>query len=181
MHGSPGMLAMTRTGTSMLLLALLWGSGCAANIGESCDSESDCESGAGCVPPGSPRVCGICSSDERTCEADEDCAEGSHCAEYEPICPTCSGLLPTWCVADCSAGGCGDDARCDAGTGRCLPLQCTSGEFPYECPSNFRCADGGDEHGCVRLSCDRDRDCDHGACVNGACWDGEGTCMGPVP
>jgi len=128
-------------------------------------------------------VCGVCSNEPRSCESDTDCAAGSHCEEYTPLCPSCSGALPTQCVLDCSAGSCADDERCDLDVGRCVPLQCTSGEFPYACPSNFRCSgDGsGDRHGCERLSCDRDRDCDHGACVNGACWDGEGTCMGPVP
>lgn len=172
------MAGMTRTGTWLLALALL---GCAAEIGDACDSESDCESGTSCVPPGSPRVCGICSPDDRACASDTDCAAGSHCEEYEPICSTCSGALPTQCVVDCTVGSCAEDSRCDGG--RCVPLHCTSGEFPYECPSNFRCASdgGGDAHGCVRLDCDRDRNCDHGACVSGLCWDGEGTCMGPVP
>jgi hypothetical protein len=44
------------------------------------------------------------------------------------------------------------------------------------CPENTRCKPGTGNHGCSRLSCQHDTECDCGACVKGYCAAGPGTC-----
>jgi hypothetical protein len=57
--------------------------------------------------------------------------------------------------------------------GKCQPKTCT----PTSCPTNFTCPSDGS--GCVRTTCTTDSQC-AGACVNGTCWSGPGTCR-PIP
>jgi hypothetical protein len=139
----------------------------------SCRTALDCTAQQRCLPPGDFAGCGPCQQVEEACATDTDCAPGDVCqplpcaCQGESICqPGCAG------DADCKeAEMCGDDGRCQA-------LPC--GKGPASCPPNFACtpsAEGGPR--CARKSCEDDRACDEGYCVEGDCHTEPGTCVVP--
>lgn len=151
----------------------------------SCRSTAACADGNPCVPPGTPRACGICFPAERNCADHADCPEGSVCSLEEQPC-SCDGPS-SFCVARCTDTSCPEGESCGA-DGLCAAIDCNTGL--YECPLNMRChARCGacdevpplDAHSCWRMNCAFDTDCDCGACVDGLCQSGPGACTPPVP
>ncbi|WP_157069760.1 hypothetical protein [Sandaracinus amylolyticus] len=147
-----------------------------------CTSSVACE-GFPCVPPGTPRACGICRPAEHQCEVDGDCGPGSFCVERAASC-LCDGATQRVCEIDCrtaESDPCAAGERCGS-DGRCRVLSC---EGEWTCGVNQRCTPGADAptdaHGCSRVACDTALDCDCGACIDGLCYDGPGTCEPPVP
>ncbi len=141
-----------------------------------CTSDDQCVSFGACYPPGTG-CCPVEMIAPRTCENDTDCADGEVCEEYVPS-GACVTGVGTQCVADCRMGGrdC-TEATCDD-MGHCVPLACPG---DWTCPENHDCAAGSagaDVHGCVVRGCGGPADCDCGACVNGFCVSGPGTCQG---
>lgn len=146
-----------------------------------CRGSSECESGESCVPPGAPPVCAICQPVPSECDGDADCGAGEVCVAVSLPC-SCEPVLATLCLAACTEGSCPEGERCE--DGHCRPIHCSEG---YACPANTRCetehppVGESDAHGCWRLPCASDADCDCGACVNGLCYDGPGFCRPPAP
>lgn len=127
-----------------------------------CRGDTECECGS-CVIGD---ICGGlgCAS---LCATDTDCDGG--------ICT--GGCCPT-CIPPCPTTPCGPDATCNTATGRCDPVSCSAG---YACPVNTRCTPTAPGHGCVRLTCVSDADCDCGTCAEGRCWERPGWCCPPLP
>ena len=132
---------------------------------DACRSDSDCECGD-CVVGG---ICGGAGC-AAMCGSDSDCKVG-----------WCSGGCCPYCVPPCPKMPCGAGTTCNTATGRCDPDSCDAG---YECPTNTRCmpgATGADGHGCLRLTCADDADCECGTCAEGRCWTRPGQCCPPLP
>ncbi len=164
--------------TCLALSLVLVAAGCAADGG--CRSQSECGSAQACVPPGVPYACGIPCMQERACESAADCEDGQVCAEYVGSC-CFAGELSSRCLPPCTDGSCAAGERCDGASGLCVTIACDNG---YACAEHTSCAPGAagaDAHGCVRDACSGDGECDGGACVDGLCYEGPGTCEGPVP
>lgn len=138
---------------------------------EGCHNSNDCPNGQMCFGPGESIGCGMCYEPENTCETSETCGEGQVCGLSEAAC-LCSG--PTYvCMERCTADSCGDGKFCsDAGT--CEYTQCATGD--YKCPAYTTCTPGAAQNGCVRWSCDTDKQCDGGFCVNNQCYESLGFC-----
>jgi hypothetical protein len=134
-----------------------------------CHSDSECQqSFMMCFAPDQV-ICG--GMPLHDCDQDADCAD----AGADQICLTgsCSSsqCVPK-CVDDQSCPSTPPGlSTCDASTGHCVSKPCTSSS----CPQNFSCNAGA---GCVRKTCAADGDC-AGACVNGSCYSGPGTCSSP--
>ena len=133
-----------------------------------CGSDGTCPGGGLlCVQPGDSLGCGVCNPAPGSCTSDGQCAP-SIC---EPIECSCSAARA--CVPGCaSTADCREGQSCDLSSHRCLPSDCSSAP----CPDNFICADGM----CARASCTTDTEC-AGFCVDGKCFDGQGTCQAPPP
>ncbi len=141
-----------------------------------CTDDTACDSIGACYPPGTS-CCPVNMMAPRDCESDTDCADGEVCEEYIPT-AACTGGIGSECRPDCRMGGrdC-TDGTCDD-TGHCVPLACPD---DWTCDENSDCdsaAAGADMHGCVIRSCSSASECDCGACVNGTCVSGPGTCQG---
>jgi hypothetical protein len=141
-----------------------------------CTSDDVCESANVCYPPGTG-CCPVGMIAPRACENDTDCADGEVCEEYIPT-TACTSGIGSECLLDCRMGGrdC-TDGTCDE-AGHCVPLACPD---DWTCDENHDCdstAAGADLHGCVRRACGTATECDCGACVNGRCVSGPGTCGG---
>lgn len=155
------------------LLAVVVGCG-GGGLGDGeCRDARDCEEGQSCSTPGrTSNLCGIGPQD--LCR--DGCGADQYCRYFEEGCGEYS------CVDRCDDdGACGADEACDPATRECVPRACDDG---YTCPEGTRCAGSGDAHGCVRATCDGDRDCDDGLyCVVGACFPEPGSCGSdePVP
>jgi hypothetical protein len=159
-----------------------------------CRSGADCVGGAYCEAPGGPYLTGYAlgpqCTDDSGCHSDSGvsaCTGSATCVcqstVYSPR-PQSGTQAQGFCMAACAK-----DADCAAvplaplygdGTGfvcsagHCIPTACTA---PSDCPAEFDCA----ANQCVRRSCAADTDCTpSGACVNGACRTGAGTCQ-PLP
>ncbi len=147
-----------------------------------CRSTGDCASSESCVPPGVPRACGICAPVPLECDGAADCGEGEVCVRENVPC-SCEPVLGALCRPACTTDSCAEGERCGS-DGACEPIACDEG---WVCPDNTRCsAETGpalavDAHGCFRIACASDIDCDCGACIDGLCYDGPGTCQPPVP
>jgi len=146
-----------------------------------CRESSDCGSGESCVVPGDTLDCeATCFEPFYECMTSADCAEGNVCVEVPEACP-CAG--PSYlCQPACTTDSCDEGSVCTDG-GTCEAVPCGD---EYMCPSNMRCAEPFgpheiDEHGCVRLACASDADCDCGACIEAWCRSGPGVCSAPPP
>lgn len=147
----------------------------------SCRSTSECTGGAACVPAGTPPGCGICQPATRECESRFACDPGYVCVEELARC-ACDGEPSSFCRPVCAEGSCPEGERC---ADVCEPIPC---DEAYACPANTFCAGPDadppgpvDAHGCARLGCESDADCDCGACVEGLCQSGPGYCQPPAP
>jgi len=143
---------------------------------EPCRSDVDCESPQTfeyCLMPGSCAPSGVdAGTPTPECTTDQECPDG--------VCnhgtSTCGGEYG-YCVDACTDGACPDGSFC-ATDGHCRPLPCEQG---FACPVNTRCEPGSTPgHGCLRLNCSTDDECDCGACLNSVCRDGLGRCSGPA-
>lgn len=144
--------------------------------------------------------CGACMSFPYECEDDASCGDGQICVDAESGSCVCDP--GSMCQPSCVTAGCAADERC-GDNGRCAPRPCTDG---YACPEDYECdptADSRDKHGCaplhcrdgrfaclsnldcnieagghgcVRRACERDADCDCGACVDKLCRDRPAIC-----
>lgn len=101
------------------------------------------------------------------------CAEGFACASDMVCGPAGAGADIHDCrPRPCDAGfTCGEGTTCAMGSAGadehgCAPIHCMDG---FTCPVNTTCTTDPDGHGCQRLSCEVDTDCDCGACVGGVC------------
>jgi hypothetical protein len=147
-----------------------------------CRTSAECPDGEPCLPPGTPGGCGICVTVPPECADSPDCGPGAVCVP-EPVECSCDGELVSFCRPACSAGSCDEGERC-GDDGVCAPILCSDG---YACPANTRCDLTSappvrlDAHGCWRLPCMVDAECDCGACVGWECHDGPGVCQPPVP
>jgi len=162
--------------------------------GGNCRNGTDCGSGAYCKAPGGPYLTGYALGvpciDDTGCQSDSGvvCNGSATCVcqstQYSPRPQSGTqgqgGFCMPACVrdADCAAVplaplyGDGTGFACSAG--HCVPTRCSA---PTDCPAEFDCA----ANQCVRRSCTIDTDCTpSGACVNGACRTGGGTCQ-PLP
>lgn len=138
-----------------------------------CGVDSSCPSSATCAPPGTPYSCGICSPQPGTCTVDQDCVAFPVVHICEPI--GCSCTAQRECVPGCGPSSpCAEGTTCNASTGRCQAIPCAT---DANCPSTFGCSSGV----CVRKACTSDLQCGDGFCVNGGCYEGQGTCRYPVP
>lgn len=145
--------------------------GCA--MPECCNDDTDC-SNASCVPPGVSPGCGACYPDETPCMRDSDCLNSG--TGTDMICDVhpCSCFGGLSCLKGCSsADECAEGEAC-ADDHRCVPTRC---DRPADCPAHFNCRSGQ----CQRVPCMDDSGCEGGFCVSGACYDGMGVCMLPVP
>lgn len=124
-----------------------------------------------CVPPGTPRGCGVCSTDVGDCLSDAECKpQGATRICVEVTC-TCERAMH--CVGGCTSdASCTEGQTCNTSTGRCAATACTR---DANCPAEFRCG----ATGCVRKTCTSDGDCG-GYCVGGSCYPKAGECQGPV-
>ena len=113
---------------------------------------------------------------DRQCETDTECGTGMVCVEYVDSCCELSGEASSRCQAACSAGSCAEGEACDT-SGHCQLVHCNDG---YACPTNTRCDANAEGHGCVRLDCAVDGDCDCGYCAGGVCRDALGACTPPA-
>jgi hypothetical protein len=159
---------------AVLDLAVTCGKSC-------CKSNQDCSPTIQyeCLPPTEFAGCGEVAGGVM-CFSDSDCATDagtdSSLTYFGPVCddPTLYHLCGTFSGKAC-IGGCSKDSDCVGGricdaTKHCVFPPCTSNG---DCPANFVC--GGTR--CQRKSCVKDGDCGGGVCVNGACYDGPGSCM----
>jgi hypothetical protein len=135
-----------------------------------CGSDGSCPGGGlACVPPGDSLGCGPCDPMPGSCTGDGECGGGTIC---EPIACSCSDQRA--CVPGCTGDAdCGEGQSCDLGDHRCGPADCSENA---PCPTEFICADGL----CARASCTTDDECP-GFCVDGKCFDAQGTCQSPPP
>ncbi len=151
----------------------------ACGDGSPCRDSGDCRGDLECSGPSEPQVCGI--SAMQACSSDVDCGDSERChAVYDPCSPDGLGSA---CRPPCAPGECGDELRC-SDEGACEPIPCDEG---YACESYQACdpSAAGDDppiwalaHGCVSISCSSDDACPSGgACVNGVCQSGPGTCV----
>jgi len=140
-----------------------------------CTDHAACATFGSCYAPGTS-CCPVGMVAPRDCESDAGCSDGDVCEEYLASGP-CTGGLGSRCVPDCRIEDMCVDATCDA-LGHCIPLECPR---EFECAVNQDCSPGNaaaDANGCVVRSCTTGSECDCGACVNGSCQDGPGTCQG---
>lgn len=154
-------------------------SGCAPpEPAGSCRSDADCTASfLQCYAPGEPVGCGICMEPQQLCATESDCHDGDVCVVYTPPC-SCGGDASE-CRPRCTASSCATDETCNDVTGLCQPTSCSAG---YGCPAHTVCVTkGGDAHGCERVTCASDADCGCGACVEGHCYEGLGSCSAPPP
>ena len=136
-----------------------------------CHSDQDCTSPSYlCLAPGAFPGCGACYAGDG-CQVDADCGS----AGSTQICevPGCTCDSEKACI-----GGCAEDSSCGLGRvcgedHRCRPKPCL---IDTDCPQFFGCDGDG---ACSRTGCDADEECPGGACVNGGCYDGAGTCTSP--
>ena len=126
-----------------------------------------------CLMPGSCAPSGVdAGAPSPECTADEACP-GQVCRHGFS---TCAGEYGV-CVPVCTDDSCAYGSYCEV-DGHCRPLPCDQG---FVCPANMRCEpESGAAHGCVRLACTADGDCDCGPCLEGLCRDGFGRCSGPA-
>lgn len=127
------------------------------------------------------QVCGIPARE--LCSEDGDCDGSTRChAIADPCSPDGVG---SECRAPCSEGGCGEGFRCGA-NGACEVIPCDEGTI---CADHEQCdasvAASGPVHarasGCVAIPCSEDGECPAGgACVNGRCQSGPGSCVEPT-
>lgn len=137
----------------------------------SCRTETDCENGQICVPPGQSAGCGMCYQPENTCTTSKDCTNGTVCALDESPCQ-CNG--PTYvCMPACTADSCPAGQAC-TGDGTCQYLSCATGA--YTCEPYTTCTSGAPHNGCQRWTCETDNDCSGGRCVEGQCYEDFGYC-----
>lgn len=146
-----------------------------------CRSASECSGGFPCVPVGTPPGCGICLPTVRECEGRFSCEPGYVCVE-EPTPCGCEPELSSFCRPVCSEDGCLEGERCGD---VCEPIPCSEG---FGCPPNTYCpgpdedpAGPVDAHGCARIGCAIDADCECGVCIDGLCQSGPGICQPPAP
>jgi hypothetical protein len=148
---------------------------------------------------------GTGSSDPTECTSDDDCPPDGICVTTFSGCPQCPHRAcqypPPLCIEEpdscgttavCQADGtcaplscddgyaCGDGSRCAVGSARadghgCELIPCDDG---WMCEENTRCTAPTEpaSHGCIKLECQSDTDCDCGYCVNGACRSSLGMC-----
>jgi len=166
----------TRWGIALAAVAAaaLASAGCRLAPGD-CRDERDCASSESCVPPFSPAGCGACFTAMLPCSDDAECdavAAGLIC---EPVFCACDAA-ELGCTPGCTRDDqCIEGSRCGA-SGRCEALPCTA---VADCPAQFDCSAAGS---CARRACSGDSGCaGAGYCVGGLCYDGPGTCEGPVP
>lgn len=148
---------------------------------ELCTSASECPGAVPCVPAGSLAHCGVCIEPVYDCMVDRDCDSGEVCATSTPDCACGPSYV---CQPRCTEGSCDEGFACNS-AGVCQPVSCHDG---FGCPSNTRCFDGGpgrpgfvDQHGCQRVSCVDDLECDCGTCIDGWCHSGPGVCQVLAP
>ena len=168
-----------------------------------CRSERDCTSpdGEACLAPimvsALGGLCGV------PCQVDDACNSNLECPNETPVCLPFLGNcchagdpVSQRCEATCvDSSLCGAGRRCSDSQWGCEPIPCDDG---FTCPvhttcrpeimatqprcATYQCRAGELEHGCARDTCIGDSDCQPaGRCVNGACFEAFGTCMGPVP
>ena len=162
--------------------------------GGGCRSDNQCGDNhycRGAVLPDNP-VCGIPCRGEKTCAQDGDCESGA-CLEFVGNCCRDGDETSTSCQPPCTIdSACGKDRRCTADQRACEAIPCDDG---FTCPAETRCDRGSAasqarlvdplfspvryhelDHGCVRITCATDGDCDAGVCVSGLCQEVAGIC-----
>ncbi|MBI5501988.1 MAG: hypothetical protein HY907_17220 [Deltaproteobacteria bacterium] len=164
---------------ALLLAVSLAIPGCPGDEGDACRADTECGSGLFCAGPDDPPVCGIPPREE--CAVDADCAPGGEVCHA--IGDGCSpDGLGSECGPPCTATSCAPGLRCGSG-GACEPVPCDEG---FACPSHLRCdpvaahaggAMSARTQGCAVIPCTGDTACPAGgACVDGGCQSGPGTC-----
>jgi hypothetical protein len=165
---------------SLLLLGVTFASTACGSEGSECHVSEDCSGALECAGPSEPQVCGIPANEQ--CTADADCGADDRChAIADPCSPDGVG---SECRPQCSEGGCGEGFRC-AASSACEAIPC---DEDFAC-AGFEICDPSvaktgpvhaRAHGCVASICSDDSECpSDGACVNGVCQEGPGTCVEP--
>ena len=153
---------------------------CAGAESSECRSSAECREGLECAGPSSPQVCGIPPNEQ--CSDDADCDASTRCHAVSDNCSPDG--VGSECRPPCSEGSCGEGFRCGAG-GACEVVPCDEG---FACEPLESCDPSVAQmgpvharaHGCVAIACSEDGECPaEGACVNGVCQAGPGTCVEP--
>jgi len=137
-----------------------------------CRSDTDCSgSQQTCLMPRACQPVGVdAGAPTFECAKDEECAGGVCIAGN-----SCSGQY-SYCQPACTADSCPVDSTCGT-DGHCKPNRCEDG---YACPENTRCDASTGGHGCKRMACTEDAQCDCGPCLDGLCEGAFGRCIGPA-
>jgi len=148
-----------------------FGVGCSTNFCMPSCMETGCGDGFTCDDD---RLCAAIA-----CDAGFACPDGTQCARGAPGADV-HGCEPLRCDQGyaCRDGYVcrPDDPRAVQGSYGCVIVRCDEAGGP-ECEVNHDCVADAPGTGCTPRPCERDAQCDCGACVNGACAMRTGLCM----
>ncbi len=135
------------------------------------DEDPNCPAGSSCT---NCQCAFACGPGEFPCPSGKIC-QNNFCVNdlcFNKVCdPTPAGektlCLDGACVPACSQLNCSSTEVCDAGTGTCVPDNCTT--FPDRCTATQNCIAGVCVNdACAGVSCPSDEFCNGGQCV-GSC------------
>lgn len=174
-----GRVGLSRCAVLGALAIGLVGLGCGGGENDSCRDHEECSGELYCAGPNDPNVCGI--PPREGCAGDQDCDPASRCHAIPDACSPDG--VGSECRPPCVAGECFEGFRCNA-DGACEAIPCDEG---FACPAYQACDPSvpngagpvyNRTQGCITVPCQDDSVCpSDGACVNGSCQSGPGSCQ----